>query len=84
MSAGMIALLSVGIGVLPMLLNLSASAFAFFKGGRLDAGEAETCIVLGRDISSLLYTLFMCYWLMFLTLPVMVGGLVWAAIRAVQ
>jgi|1_EtaG_2_1085319.scaffolds.fasta_scaffold00006_237 hypothetical protein len=84
MSAGMIALLSVGIGVLPMLLNLSASAFASFKGVRLDAGEAETCIVLGRDISSLLYTLFMCYWLMFLTLPVMVGGLVWAAIRAVQ
>lgn len=75
-------MLSILIGVLPMLLNLLASAIASWKGVRLDAAEAETCIVLGVDISSLLYTLFMSYWFMFLTLPVMVGGLIWAGFRA--
>ncbi|MGB2246018.1 MAG: hypothetical protein ACPH3N_00030 [Alcanivorax sediminis] len=76
------ALTGVLLVAVPFGLSLLGSGIAALKGTRLDAGSAEPCLLLGVDISGLLYTLFMCYWLVLLTAPVAMGCLIWAAIKA--
>ncbi|RJG18562.1 hypothetical protein D4A39_08840 [Alcanivorax profundi] len=70
----------VVIGLAPLGLALLGSGIARLKGTRLDAAEAEPCFVAGVDISGVLYTLFMCHWLMIFTAPIGVGGVIWGAV----
>lgn len=56
-----LALISIGVGVLPLLLSMLGVAAAKVTGGRVDASGAYHCRILGRDVGGIVYTLFMMY-----------------------
>ena len=82
---GWLAILSIGVGVFPIVLSALASLTAKAMGGSVSASGADNCILLGRDIGSLIYTLFMSYMLAYFTVGLAVLGLIgsgiWAIIR---
>jgi hypothetical protein len=55
--------------IAPILCVLIASGIAYVTGSRLDEGNAHPSIILGVDIGSLLYFLFVSGWFMLLTIP---------------
>ena len=85
MTPGSLAVLSIIVGVFPLLVSMAAGGIAQIKGCRLDEGRAEPCYLCGRDISGLLYAMFMCAWLAMFTLGLMIIGLstagVWALLN---
>jgi hypothetical protein len=70
------------IGLGPILAALASAATTAALGCRVDEAAAQPCIVLGTDISNLLYTGFMMGWLFFLTLPLALVALVLWVIAA--
>ncbi|MZR63132.1 hypothetical protein [Alcanivorax sp. DP30] len=82
MSAAQWVWISVLLLAVPFGLSMLGMGIARLKGTRLDAAQADPCYVMGRDISELLYTLFMCYWLVLFTAPLAMGCLIWAGIKA--
>ena len=64
----------------PMISVIVAGLIAESNGCALNEGSINTCMVLGSDMGSTLYTLFVLGWLALATLPL--GGaafLVWLA-----
>lgn len=80
-----LAILSAVIGALPLLVALLAGFIAQCLGCTMDEGGTTPCLLWGRDISSVLYGMFMCGWLAMLTIPAgfmgVIGCGVWALIR---
>lgn len=57
------------VAVAPLIPVLLASAIASATGTRLNEAQAQPCIVLGKDISGLLYSMFMMGWFGMFTFP---------------
>jgi hypothetical protein len=53
----------------PMIPVLLASAIASTCGCKVDEGSAHTCIVFGRDIGGMLYSMGVMGWFGLLTFP---------------
>ncbi|KMS51810.1 hypothetical protein V474_01875 [Novosphingobium barchaimii LL02] len=70
------------IGFGPILAALASAATTAALGCRVNEASAQQCIVLGTDISNLLYTGFMMGWLFFLTIPLALVALVLWVIAA--
>ena len=54
---------------LPMVPVVVASVIASACGCKLDEGSAHTCIVLGKDIGGVLYSMGVMGWFSLLTVP---------------
>jgi hypothetical protein len=80
---GKLALISVTLGLVPLLLTAVASAIAALLGCTVDVGGARNCHFLGINFGPLIHTLFMAYWLVFLTAGLAVVGLVGSGIWAI-
>lgn len=85
LSPGRLALASVVVGPLPLLLSALSVLLARILGGSVDARGANVPTLRGVNLNGLIYTLFMSYWGMFITVGLSVLGLmasgVWALIR---
>lgn len=85
LTPGSLALVSIVAGPLPLLLSAIASGIASILGGNVDASGSRNCTLLGIDIGPLLHSLFMTYWLVFLTAGLAFIGLfasgIWALFR---
>lgn len=82
LTPGRLALLSLLIGVFPMILAFLGTALAKVSGGHVDASRVRDCFLFGFDLNNLVYTLFMCHWAVIFTggfavLGLMASGL-WA------
>lgn len=55
--------------IAPLIPALLASGIAAATGTRLNEADAQPCIVLGRDISGMLYGMFMMGWFGMFTFP---------------
>ncbi len=77
-----LALISIAVGVFPLLVAGLASAIANTCGCTLNEAGAEKCIVFGREISGLLYSMFMFAWLGMFTVGIAILGLTTSAIWA--
>lgn len=75
LTPGRLALLSILIGVFPMVLALLGVGLAKISGGHVDASESRGCFFLGFDLNNLVYTLFMCHWAVIFTGGFAVFGL---------
>ena len=82
LTPGRLALLSLLIGVFPLVLAFLGAGLAKILGGHVDAGGVRDCFFLGLDLNNLVYTLFMCHWGVIFTGGLAVFGLmasgVWA------
>jgi len=83
MTPGGLALLSLGIGFLPLVVSALGAGLAKILGGRIDASGAKDCFFLGFDLNNLVYALFMSYWVVFLTGGLAMFGLIGSGIWAV-
>ena len=77
-----LALISIAIGIFPFLVSLLAILIANICGCELNAARAEKCIVFGRDISGVLYVMFMFHWLTLFTGGIGFMGVIAAGIWA--
>lgn len=84
LTPGRLALLSLLIGVFPMILAFLGTALAKVSGGHVDASEVRDCFLFGFDLNNLVYTLFMCHWAVIFTGGLAIFGLMasglWALI----
>lgn len=80
-----LALVSIAVGPAPLLISALGSGIATLVGGSVDTSAARNCTVFGIDFGPLLHSLFMAYWLVFLTGGLGVFGLIgsgiWALVR---
>lgn len=61
----------------PLLSTLIAGAMASAHGCPLDEGSVHPCIVAGKDIGEMLYSMGVMGWLMLITLPTgLIAGVV--------
>lgn len=82
-SPGSLALISLAFGISPLLVASLAGFIASRIGGTLNAAGAENCIFMGRDIGSILYTMFMMHWLTIFTGGIAVFGLIGSGLWAI-
>lgn len=84
LTPGRLALLSLFIGVFPLILAFLGAGLAKISGGHVDASGVKDCSVLGFDLNNLVYTLFMCHWAVIFTGGLAIFGLMasglWALI----
>ena len=62
--------------VAPILCVILASLIATATGSQLNEGSANPCIVFGVDIGGFLYSLFVMGWLMLVTIPTGIIGII--------
>ena len=78
-------LISIIIGPTPLLVSAIASGIASLLGGKVDASGARNCSFYGKDFGPLLHSLFMAYWLVFITGGLAILGLlgsgIWVLLR---
>lgn len=77
-----LAVLSLAVGLFPLLLSLCGMVLARCLNCKVNAAGAEKCMVFGVDISNVLYTLFMMHWLTIFSGGLAVYGLIGAGIWA--
>ena len=82
MTPGLLALLSLLIGVLPLMLAFLGAGLAKISGGHVDASGVRDCFLFGFDLNNLVYTLFMCHWAVIFTGGLAIFGLMASAIWA--
>jgi hypothetical protein len=75
LTPGRLALLSLLIGVFPMILAFLGTALAKVSGGHVDASGVRDCFLFGFNLNNLVYTLFMCHWAVIFTGGLAVFGL---------
>ena len=75
LTPGRLALLSLLIGVFPMILAFLGTALAKVSGGHVDASGVRDCFLFGLNLNNLVYTLFMCHWAVIFTGGLAVFGL---------
>lgn len=83
MTPGSLALLSLGVGILPLGVSALGAGLAKILGGRFDANGAKDCFFLGLDLNNFAYALFMSYWAVFLTGGLAAFGLIGSGIWAI-
>lgn len=80
-----LALFSITFGIAPLALSMSGAILARLLGGSVDARGARDCVVVGVDLSSFVYALFMSYWLTIFTGGLaffgLIAGAVWALLN---
>lgn len=85
LTPGKLALASGIFGVAPLVVAAVGSGAAHLLGGTVGANGARGCFFLGIDVGSIVYTLFMSYWLVLFTGGLAMMGLmgsgVWALVR---
>lgn len=74
-------LLSLIIGIFPMLVVIAASIIASLAGCN---PNERICIVLGLDIGPLIATMGVIGWFIFYTIPLALGGTLLSFIWAVK
>jgi len=57
------------LGVLPLLIALLAGAIANLAKCELDEGSVHPCVIAGKDVGNLLYTMGVGGWFTLMTLP---------------
>lgn len=57
------------IGLLPLLMALLAGAIANWAKCELSEASVGPCVIAGKDIGNLLYTMFVSGWFSLITLP---------------
>lgn|SRR5690554_1068509 len=85
LTPGRLALLSLFVGVFPLLLAFIGTGIAKISGGHVDASGVKDCFLFGLNLNNLVYTLFMFHWAVIFTgglaaLGLMASG-IWALIR---
>ena len=60
--------------VLPLIVAATAAMIAKWAGCRLDEGSVHPCKVCGVEVGERLYSMFVNFWLVFITFPI--GGLI--------
>ena len=78
-----LALLSIAVGVFPLLVMLLASFIANACGCTLNEAGAGKCVVFGKDVGGVLSVMFMFGWLGMITAPAGIIGVLSSAIWAV-
>lgn len=78
-----LAVLSISIGVFPLLIALLASLIARACGCTLNEADPHACMLLGKDVGGLLYSMFVFGWFGMLTVPAGAIGLLASAVWAV-
>ncbi|AZZ91566.1 hypothetical protein EUZ85_12860 [Hahella sp. KA22] len=77
-----LAILSIVVGIFPLLVASLAKAIARSLGGSLSEADCESCMLFGRDISPILYRMFVFAWLSMFTLGLgmlgVMGAIAWA------
>ncbi len=63
------------IGLLPLASVLIAAGLAWIGNCRLNEAMAHPCVILGFDISELLYSMGVAGWLMLVTAPLAMIGI---------
>src|SRR5690606_5639823 len=85
MTPGKLALLSLAIGILPFATAMLGVGLARAVGGQVDARGASGCVLFGRDLNPLVYTLFMSHWGVLVTggsaMIGLTGAGIWALIN---
>lgn len=85
LTPGTLALFSIVLGPAPLLITALASGMANILGCSVDASGARNCVFSGLDLGPLLHSLFMTYWLVFLTAGLAFFGLmgsgIWALVK---
>lgn len=80
-----LALLSILIGIFPLLISMLASSIAKALGCSLNEAGVSECKWRGIDLGPTLYTMFMFGWLAMFTMGFMffglIGSAVWALVR---
>lgn len=78
--------ISMLIGVFPVIVSLLAGMIASASGCTLNEGSRHTCVVLGIDIGDALYAMGLALWFSVATMPIGVAGLIvsliWLVTRA--
>lgn len=57
------------IGLLPILLAMLAGAIADWAKCELNEANVGPCVIAGRDVGNVLYTMFVCGWFSLITAP---------------
>ena len=57
------------VGVMPMLIAMLAGVIANLAKCELNEGSVNPCMIAGRDVGKLLYTMFVGGWFTFMTMP---------------
>lgn len=70
------------IGVAPMLSVLISSSIASLSGCRVHEGGPTPCYVLGMDIGEPLAIMFVAGWLMLVSWPFLIAGLLGMLVEA--
>ncbi|MGD8782901.1 MAG: hypothetical protein PVG75_00610 [Thioalkalispiraceae bacterium] len=80
-----LAILSIVIGIFPFCIMLLGIGWAKLMGCEVSAAGAKGCICCGRDVSKIVYSMFMFYWLTIITGGIAVfgvsGSVIWAFFR---
>jgi hypothetical protein len=79
-----LALISIAVAPTPLLLTILAISVASLLGCKVDASGAQNCFFLGKDVSRIINSLFMAYWLIIFTFGLSVIGLVASGIWALS
>lgn len=77
-------ILMILIGIAPLVSVVLAGLIAEINDCPLHEGFVQPCIVLGRDIGGLLYTMAVMGWLMLISLFFLAGGLLGLAAEVVR
>lgn len=72
------------VGIIPLASGALAGMIADLNGCGLHEGFAQTCVVLGVDIGSLLYSMVVMSWLMLVSFFFLAGGLLGLAQEGVM
>lgn len=62
-------LVIVFVGLLPLLMAMLAGAVANWAKCELNEGSVGPCVIAGKDVGKLLYTMFVSGWFGLITLP---------------
>lgn len=76
MTPKILALLSVTIGIFPLLVMLLGLGLARILGCQVDEGRPHKCLFCGRDIGRFLYGTYVFAWLGLVTGPIGILGVI--------
>ncbi len=78
MTPGILAVLSIIIGIFPLLVAMLASSIARFYGCQLNEGGIDDCTRLSKKAQRILYSMFVFAWMTTFTGGLGVIGVIYA------
>ncbi|MBU1310112.1 hypothetical protein MN202_05315 [Rheinheimera muenzenbergensis] len=77
-----LAVISIAIGISPLLIALLGALLAGLLGCEQEGGGISECYFCGKDVSDILYGMMMMHWLVIITGGITVWGLAASAVWA--